>query len=104
MDSGDYHDVFHPYDDVKTWIDNFYKGGSWKFLGLIFLFFMVFYAHEFVEYEKKLMNSEYFFSIPFYYRTRIFDYNYIKHTRIYTHSKNYGYFFYLVTPYGGNGL
>jgi len=28
MDSGDYHDVFHPYDDVKAWIDNFYKGGS----------------------------------------------------------------------------
>ena len=27
-DSGDYHDVFHPYDDVKAWIDNFYKGGS----------------------------------------------------------------------------
>ena len=34
-----------------------------KFLGLIFLFFMVFYAHEFVEYEKKLMNSEYFFLV-----------------------------------------
>ena len=34
-----------------------------KFLGLIFLFLMVFYGHEFVEYEKRLMNSEYFFLI-----------------------------------------
>ena len=28
MDSGESFDVFHPYDDVKAWIDNFYKGGS----------------------------------------------------------------------------